>query len=93
MKKIWKTFVYTFIGMPFIIFASLCANAQDALKDTLPESAYNLQIPKHVVNIYSNFVPYVLFSIILLAMSYIGYRYWADNRPDHDGYSHHRLEH
>ncbi len=88
MKKITKASITVFAFIA-IIFSSVLAHAQETLKDTLPESAYNLYVPKHVVNIYSNFVPYVLFGIISAGMLFVTYRYWADNRPTHHDLTHH----
>ena len=94
MKKILKISVYAVTCLFVFIVSSVCAfAAQYAVQDTLPESAYNIQIPKRVINIYSDFVPYVLFGIIFLGMGYIAYRYWSDNRPAHDDFTNHHLEH
>jgi hypothetical protein len=75
------------------IFMLLCAYVlpgiysytygQEAVTDTLPESAYQIDVPKHVVNVYSSFVPYVLFGIVIALILYVSFRYWNDNRP-HD---------
>lgn len=93
MKKIIKASIYTFTSLCIIMLSSMYAIAQDAVQDTLPESAYNMQVPKRVVNVYSDFVPYVLFGIVLAGMAYLSYRLWADNRPAHDDFTNHHLEH
>ncbi len=68
-------FVYLFTGLSSYIYG------QEAVTDTLPESAYKIDLPKHVVNVYSNFVPYVLFGIVGALILYVSFRYWNDNRP------------
>ena len=75
MKSMRYMFSFLVADLLFLNFAS----AQEAVTDTLPESAYHIEIPKHVVNIYSDFVPYILFGIVIALMLYVSYRYWHDN--------------
>lgn len=92
MKQMIKAMLFV-VAPLCLLFAGTAARAQQALKDTLTEADYNLQVPRHIVNIYSNFVPYVLFSIIAIGMLYVTYRYWADNRPESQDFNNHGLGH
>lgn len=80
MKNAIKSIRCIFTLICICLFAGNYTFAQETANDTLPESAYQMNVPKHVVNVYSDFVPYVLFGIIIALILYVSYRYWHDNR-------------
>ena len=47
--------------------------------DTLDDAAYSLTLPKNTKTIYNIHFSGVLFTLLLIGMIYISYRYWADN--------------
>ncbi len=58
------------------------ANGSDTVKMTdaiLPESAYSLTLPEHTKTIYNIHFSGVIFTLLVLGMVYISYRYWRDN--------------
>jgi hypothetical protein len=82
MRNVIKSIRYIFTLLFLYLLAGISYTySQEAVTDTLPESAYKIDVPKHVVNIYSNFVPYVLFGIVIALILYVSFRYWNDNRP------------
>ena len=50
--------------------------------DTLPESAYTFQPPKHIINLYNGPLPYIVFGVVIALLAYGCYRYWRDNVSD-----------
>lgn len=85
-----KTINYLLATMLLILQSFFVGAEQFTPGDTitnappLPESAYQLEVPKQVTNINSPFVPYLLFGIVIAAILYVSYRYWSDNRePSH----------
>ena len=51
-----------------------------ATNDTLPSSAYELQVPVHTPTFYTLHMQGILFTVLILLMAYVSYRYWNDNR-------------
>ncbi len=55
-----------------------------ASNDTLPSSAYELKVPSHTATFYSLHMQGILFTVLILLMAYVSYRYWSDNRAKRD---------
>ncbi len=60
-------------------------SVQLATTDTLPESAYELKVPAHsAATFYTLHMAGILFTILIILMAYVSYRYWNDNRTKRD---------
>ncbi len=55
-------------------------SVQLATTDTLPESAYELKVPEHTSTFYTSHMAGILFTILIILMAFVSYRYWNDNR-------------
>ena len=47
--------------------------------DTLSSSAYELALPKNTTTIYNMHFSTVMFTLLIIGIVYISYRYWKDN--------------
>jgi hypothetical protein len=77
MKKVLKSIRNRSILLVLAILSTIHSFAQSA-------SDGEVRMPKHFVGLYSGFLPYVVFGVVILFLGYIGYRYWRDNLPDDD---------
>ena len=55
-------------------------SVQLATTDTLPESAYELKVPGRTATFYSTHLSAILFTVLIILMAFVSYRYWNDNR-------------
>ncbi len=55
-------------------------SVQLATTDTLPESAYELKVPAHTTTFYTTHMAGILFTVLIILMAFVSYRYWNDNR-------------
>jgi hypothetical protein len=83
MKKTWNVIRSKFALLTLLMLATFSSFAQDG-----SGSVYDVkQFSKHHVELYSGFLPYVVFGVVLVILGYVSYRYWRDNQED-DGASH-----
>ena len=50
-----------------------------ASTDTLPSSAYELALPEKTTTIYNMHFSTIMFTLLIIGIVYISYRYWKDN--------------
>ena len=85
--KIFFLFLTLLLSRAAFAQSDTVAGGSDTVKmtaDALPESAYQLTIPQNTKTIYNIHFSGVIFTILVLGMIYISYRYWADNRQKPD---------
>ena len=95
MKRSTIIRIYCLFSHFVLALGSVCASAQqtqgpnstpanDSIQlagtDTLPESAYELKVPAHSTTFYTTHMAAILFTILIILMAFVSYRYWNDNR-------------
>ena len=88
MKKAIKFLSYRFgLLCSFMLAATYSFAADDANR-----SVYDVTTtPRHHIEMYSGFFPYLIFGVVIVFLGYVSYRYWKDNQPEDD--MHHTPHH